>query len=281
MKLKLEADEMERERLLADLGTLRQQRPVTCDELDLCWRTLAQKSVPDIRVWQSEQDEIENQLLEQEELCLQEAAVKSDEDAYFTKMMSPSHHDEHNPEHECLKECEICLDELDGDQKVWNLPCGHVFHIDCARVWLRRTPACPLCSAPTDLTQLQQLHSDPAEKPHVAPSASSPDGLVVFQVNDDQITRATINTSCGCCLGKSCEHTSSFTTSTNTSSNISIGISTSSTSGVNTNYNFGKTGNTAINNKSGSWATDASTVGIDATNNSRILVEQTDRERGH
>jgi len=236
-------------------------------------------------VWQSEQDEIENQILEQEELCLQEAAVKSDEDSYFTKMMSPSHHHEHKSEHECLKECEICLDDLDGDQNVWNLPCGHVFHIDCARVWLRRTPACPLCSAPTDLTQLQQLHSDPAEKPHVAPSASTPDGLVVFQVNDDQITRATINTSSGCCSGQSCEHASTFTTST--SANISISISTSSTSGVNANYNFGKAGNTAINNNSGTCATDASTVGIDATNNSRILVElnsnsgQTERERGH
>ncbi|KAJ1656851.1 hypothetical protein IWQ61_003650 [Dispira simplex] len=61
--------------------------------------------------------------------------------------------------------CSICLDVFDLDQRVRQLPCRHVFHIDCidpwlaaacmepeeatgtSRVWFKHPPVCPMCKA--------------------------------------------------------------------------------------------------------------------------------------
>uniref|UniRef100_A0A7S0A4C7 RING-type domain-containing protein n=1 Tax=Pyrodinium bahamense TaxID=73915 RepID=A0A7S0A4C7_9DINO len=43
--------------------------------------------------------------------------------------------------------CSICLAELEVEDTVLPLPCRHVFHSQCLRLWLRRSELCPLrCS---------------------------------------------------------------------------------------------------------------------------------------
>ena len=39
-------------------------------------------------------------------------------------------------------DCLVCRESMDKGKK---LPCGHVFHVDCLRMWLQHQQACPLC----------------------------------------------------------------------------------------------------------------------------------------
>ncbi len=48
--------------------------------------------------------------------------------------------------------CLVCREEMDGSGLPGvagngnkKLPCGHVFHLDCLRMWLQHQQACPLC----------------------------------------------------------------------------------------------------------------------------------------
>ena len=49
----------------------------------------------------------------------------------------------------CEHTCIICRDAMDVGKK---LPCGHIFHLDCLRLWLQQQQSCPTCRAeiPTD-----------------------------------------------------------------------------------------------------------------------------------
>lgn len=42
--------------------------------------------------------------------------------------------------------CVICLDDISIADRVRALPCKHVYHSQCIRVWLRRKNACPCCT---------------------------------------------------------------------------------------------------------------------------------------
>ncbi|XP_048133454.1 E3 ubiquitin-protein ligase RNF181-like [Rhodamnia argentea] len=41
--------------------------------------------------------------------------------------------------------CCICLEELNGEDKVMEIPCSHLFHSRCIVKWLERIDSCPLC----------------------------------------------------------------------------------------------------------------------------------------
>ncbi|KAI0563910.1 RING-type E3 ubiquitin transferase [Gracilaria domingensis] len=41
--------------------------------------------------------------------------------------------------------CVICLESIIVGQRVRTLPCNHIYHSQCIRVWLRRKNACPCC----------------------------------------------------------------------------------------------------------------------------------------
>lgn len=44
--------------------------------------------------------------------------------------------------------CCICLEEMEADVRVMELPCMHHFHLECAANWLSHKGCCPLCLQP-------------------------------------------------------------------------------------------------------------------------------------
>lgn len=49
-------------------------------------------------------------------------------------------------------ECAICLDDLVLGQPALRIPCGHLYHEDCVKDWLKKSNECPVCrfELPTD-----------------------------------------------------------------------------------------------------------------------------------
>tara|TARA_B110000977_G_C11065087_1_gene487499 strand:- start:512 stop:1129 length:618 start_codon:yes stop_codon:yes gene_type:complete len=46
--------------------------------------------------------------------------------------------------------CSFCMNCLDKDEGVWELQCGHVFHQDCIKKWLKEySYKCPICRKET------------------------------------------------------------------------------------------------------------------------------------
>ncbi|CAM9583433.1 unnamed protein product, partial [Heterosigma akashiwo] len=45
---------------------------------------------------------------------------------------------------ECENTCIICRDHMDAGK---SLPCGHIFHFQCLRMWLQHQQSCPTCRA--------------------------------------------------------------------------------------------------------------------------------------
>jgi hypothetical protein len=41
--------------------------------------------------------------------------------------------------------CHICLTDFEKGEKVVDLECGHLFHVECATNWVKRVPQCPAC----------------------------------------------------------------------------------------------------------------------------------------
>lgn len=64
----------------------------------------------------------------------------------------------------CEHTCIICRDAMDGGKK---LPCTHIFHLECLRLWLQHQQSCPTCRAdiPTDASPA------PAQPPAPQPMA--------------------------------------------------------------------------------------------------------------
>ncbi|RLN73018.1 hypothetical protein BBJ28_00013006 [Nothophytophthora sp. Chile5] len=50
-------------------------------------------------------------------------------------------------------ECPICCSEL-ADDKTLRLPCGHLYHSGCVRVWLNVQHTCPVCRLQLDLATI-------------------------------------------------------------------------------------------------------------------------------
>ncbi|CAN0878302.1 E3 ubiquitin-protein ligase At4g11680 [Linum grandiflorum] len=43
--------------------------------------------------------------------------------------------------------CCICLNEYEDDEELRELPCAHVFHVECVDKWLKINASCPLCKS--------------------------------------------------------------------------------------------------------------------------------------
>ena len=51
-----------------------------------------------------------------------------------------------------IAECSVCKEEFKKNDKVYKLPCDHLFHPDCITPWLKQHNSCPTCrfELPTD-----------------------------------------------------------------------------------------------------------------------------------
>eukprot|EP00588_Corethron_pennatum_P014557 CAMPEP_0194265662 /NCGR_PEP_ID=MMETSP0169-20130528/832_1 /TAXON_ID=218684 /ORGANISM="Corethron pennatum, Strain L29A3" /LENGTH=385 /DNA_ID=CAMNT_0039006177 /DNA_START=88 /DNA_END=1245 /DNA_ORIENTATION=+ len=82
--------------------------------------------------------------------------------------------------HECYDDedgevtCTICLGAVEDGDRVGELSCGHHFHAECLREWLRRKNMCPLCQAPDVARPAERRRgSDEGEDESVAPEAAA------------------------------------------------------------------------------------------------------------
>ena len=41
--------------------------------------------------------------------------------------------------------CAICLKNFERGKKVMNLPCKHMFHVECISTWFKQNHVCPNC----------------------------------------------------------------------------------------------------------------------------------------
>ncbi|XP_038206541.1 E3 ubiquitin-protein ligase synoviolin [Zerene cesonia] len=62
-------------------------------------------------------------------------------------------------------ECIICREEMHGGAK--KLPCNHIFHAACLRLWFQRQQTCPTC-------RLNVLRAPAPDAAHNAPNAAAP-----------------------------------------------------------------------------------------------------------
>jgi E3 ubiquitin-protein ligase synoviolin len=49
--------------------------------------------------------------------------------------------------------CIVCREHMEPGQGAKKLPCGHMFHMDCLKMWLQRQSICPTCRRPLELNR--------------------------------------------------------------------------------------------------------------------------------
>lgn len=43
-------------------------------------------------------------------------------------------------------DCSICFEKIEAGEKIYNIPCKHIFHKECMTKWIdRRKKSCPMC----------------------------------------------------------------------------------------------------------------------------------------
>ena len=72
------------------------------------------------------------------------------------------------PRSKSVVTCHICLLDLEKGDKVVELDCGHVFHVDCATNWIKRVAVCPACRFNLP-TQIASATASQATSPRVPP----------------------------------------------------------------------------------------------------------------
>ena len=52
--------------------------------------------------------------------------------------------------------CTICFVPMEDGDRIGDLTCGHVFHVECIKGWVQRKNTCPLCAVPLATPRKQQ-----------------------------------------------------------------------------------------------------------------------------
>merc|ERR1711964_521878 len=56
--------------------------------------------------------------------------------------------------------CPICHEDYDFGHRALQLPCEHLFCVDCGRQWLRRNPTCPVCRREVEVSNEEVQEAD-------------------------------------------------------------------------------------------------------------------------
>ena len=67
--------------------------------------------------------------------------------------------------------CTICFCELEDGDRVGDLGCPHVFHVDCLKMWVTKRNSCPLCNIP--IARRKRISSEELVKDGVENDASN------------------------------------------------------------------------------------------------------------
>jgi hypothetical protein len=60
--------------------------------------------------------------------------------------------------HECAEQCcPICLADFHPKLELAQLPCQHVFCVQCIEDWMKRSRECPMCQVPVDTTRSERV----------------------------------------------------------------------------------------------------------------------------
>lgn len=70
---------------------------------------------------------------------------------------------------EACGDCLICRESVERGKK---LPCSHVFHLECLRMWLQHQQTCPLCRADIPVTAAATGQMPPLAGPRIHPLAA-------------------------------------------------------------------------------------------------------------
>ena len=71
-------------------------------------------------------------------------------------------------------ECSICLDPMSDLTCTAILPCSHLFHMQCVREALARTPHCPECRAPLRLSEISSVVMELKSPEPLPPTPQAP-----------------------------------------------------------------------------------------------------------
>ena len=66
----------------------------------------------------------------------------------------------HDHEQQDIVQCAICLCDVNDGDRIGDIPCGHIYCVECLKDWLKRKNHCPLCQLGGIATP--QRSSDPA-----------------------------------------------------------------------------------------------------------------------
>jgi hypothetical protein len=85
-------------------------------------------------------------------------------------------------------DCAICFQPLEEGDRVGNLSCQHLFHVECLKTWLKRRNACPLCNKQDVATPQYDGPPHTEATTSVAPSSDNDEAETAEETSASQPT---------------------------------------------------------------------------------------------
>ena len=49
--------------------------------------------------------------------------------------------------------CTICISDFEVGEELKQLPCRHIYHLECVDSWLKQENKCPVCKGEVDISE--------------------------------------------------------------------------------------------------------------------------------